>query len=47
VGPTGTKIGMRSFGASAPIGDLMCRFGFTVAHVLAASRLQLAGHGRP
>ncbi len=41
-GATGTIIAMRSFGASASIGDLMQEFGFTAAHVLAAARQQLA-----
>ena len=41
-GAAGTIIAMRSFGASAPIGDLMHKFGFTAAHVLATAREQLA-----
>lgn len=41
-GPTGAIIGMHSFGASAPIKDLMARFGFTPEAVLAAARKQLA-----
>ncbi|QYE33607.1 MULTISPECIES: transketolase [Sphingosinicellaceae] len=41
-GPAGTVIAMRSFGASAPIGDLMEKFGFTAADVLSAARAQLA-----
>ena len=41
-GSTGTIIAMRSFGASAPIGDLMQKFDFTIEHVLAAARQQLA-----
>jgi transketolase len=41
-GAAGTIIAMRSFGASAPIGDLMDKFGFTAAHVLVAARAQLA-----
>jgi transketolase len=40
-GPTGTIIGMRSFGASAPIKDVMKHFGFTVDHVVKAAREQL------
>jgi transketolase len=40
-GPTGAIIAMRSFGASAPIKDLLTHFGFTVDHVLAAARAQL------
>ncbi len=36
VGPKGEIIGIRSFGASAPIEDLNQKFGFTVDHVVAA-----------
>ena len=39
---TGARIGMRSFGASAPIDDLMKKFGFTAKNVLDAARQQLA-----
>ena len=42
VGAAGARIGMESFGASAPIGDLMKRFGFTAESVLAAARDQIA-----
>jgi transketolase len=42
VGPGGEAIGMRSFGASAPIKDLMAHFGFTPENVLAAARRQIA-----
>ncbi len=38
VGPTGISIGMRSFGASAPLKDLLKKFGFTQEHVVAAAR---------
>jgi transketolase len=41
VGATGHTIGMRSFGASAPLKDLMKKFGFTPEHVVAAAREQL------
>jgi len=41
VGATGHSIGMRSFGASAPLKDLVKKFGFTVEHVMAAARKQL------
>jgi len=34
---------MRSFGASAPIGDLMAHFGFTADHVYKAAMRQLSG----
>ena len=42
VGRTGAKIGMHSFGASAPIKDLMKKFGFTPEKVLAAAKEQIA-----
>jgi transketolase len=38
VGPSGTIIGMRRFGASAPIKDLQNKFGFTTENVVAAAR---------
>jgi transketolase len=41
VGVTGHSIGMRSFGASAPLKDLLKKFGFTPEHVVAAAREQL------
>jgi transketolase len=41
VGATGHSIGMRSFGASAPLKDLAKKFGFTPEHVAAAAREQL------
>jgi transketolase len=43
VGPAGEVIAMHGFGASAPIKDVMPRFGFTVDHVCAAARAQLEG----
>jgi len=46
VGRTGSMIGMRSFGASAPIKDLMTKFGFTTEHVVAAARCQIANSAR-
>jgi transketolase len=42
VGSTGAKIGMHSFGSSAPIKDLLTKFGFTPEKVLAAAKGQLA-----
>jgi transketolase len=42
VGSTGHSLGMRSFGASAPLKDLVKKFGFTPEHVVAAAREQLA-----
>ena len=44
-GPTGAVIGMRSFGASAPLKDLLKHFGFTVDNVLKAAKEQLVGGG--
>jgi transketolase len=41
VGNTGYSIGMRSFGASAPLRDLVKKFGFTPEHVVAAASEQL------
>src|SRR5207248_2796619 len=42
VGTTGAIVGMKTFGASAPLKELLKYFGFTVEHVLAAAREQLA-----
>jgi transketolase len=42
VGATGARIGMHTFGASAPIDDVMKKFGFTTAHVIAAAKAQVA-----
>ena len=42
VGPSGEILAMRGFGASAPAGDLMDRFGFTAAKVCEAARRQVA-----
>jgi transketolase len=41
-GPTGIAIGMHRFGASAPIKDLLKKFGFTADHVVAAAREAIA-----
>jgi transketolase len=38
VGPKGKMIGMHSFGASAPLKDLLKKFGFTADAVVAAAR---------
>ncbi|GBQ96914.1 transketolase [Acetobacter nitrogenifigens DSM 23921 = NBRC 105050] len=40
VGEAGTFIGMNGFGASAPLPDLLKKFGFTVDAVIAAARKQ-------
>lgn len=41
VGESGARIGMHSFGASAPIKDLQQRFGFTVENVVKAAKAQV------
>jgi transketolase len=38
VGPKGTVIGMHSFGASAPLKDLLKKFGFEAENVVAAAK---------
>jgi transketolase len=40
-GPTGAIIGMRSFGASAPVKDVLKHFGFTADAVIAAAKKQV------
>jgi len=42
VGPTGTTIGMETFGASAPLKELQKKFGYTVERVVEAARAQAA-----
>jgi transketolase len=42
VGSSGAKIGMHTFGSSAPLKDLMKKFGFTPDAVLEAARQQIA-----
>ena len=42
VGRAGAVIGMHTFGASAPLKALQQDFGFTVEHIVAAARAQLA-----
>jgi transketolase len=47
-GPSGSIIAMRSFGASAPIKDLLTKFGFTSEKVMEAAKAQLAeSHAEP
>jgi len=41
VGPSGQIIGMKTFGASAPLKELQRKFGFEPDHVIAAARKQL------
>ena len=42
VGPAGIVVAMRRFGASAPIKDLLKKFGFTAEHVIEAARKAMA-----
>jgi transketolase len=42
VGATGAKIGMHTFGSSAPLKDLLRKFGFLPEQVLAAAKQQVA-----
>jgi transketolase len=46
VGMSGAKIGMHTFGSSAPLKDLQTKFGFTPEKVLAAAKDQLAAAKR-
>jgi transketolase len=41
IGPTGAAIGMHTFGASAPLKDLLAKFDFTVERVVAAAHEQI------
>lgn len=38
VGLKGRSIGMKTFGASAPLEELLKKFGFTVEHIVAAAK---------
>jgi transketolase len=42
VGATGAKIGMNTFGSSAPLKDLLEKFGFVPEQVLGAAKAQIA-----
>jgi transketolase len=42
VGPGGICLGMKTFGASAPLKQLQQKFGFTAEHVAAAARQAIA-----
>jgi transketolase len=44
VGSAGAKIGMHTFGSSAPIKALLTKFGFTPEKVLAAAKKQISKH---
>ena len=46
VGIAGARIGMQTFGSSAPLKDLLKKFGFTPQKVLEAAKEQIAKHGR-
>jgi transketolase len=46
VGTTGAKVGMNTFGSSAPLKDLLTKFGFTPAKVLAAAQQQIVSSER-
>jgi transketolase len=41
VGAAGAKVGMHTFGSSAPLKDLLTKFGFTAEKVLAAAKEQI------
>jgi transketolase len=43
-GSEGAHVGMESFGASAPLKQLLKKFGFNVEHVVAAAKSQIARH---
>ncbi len=45
VGTQGQSVGMRTFGASAPLKELQKKFGFTTENVVAAAKEQLAKAG--
>jgi transketolase len=45
VGPTGVSIGMKTFGASAPLKELQKKFGFTADRIVTAVR-ELLAHTR-
>ena len=42
VGMGGRMIGMKTFGASAPLKELQQKFGFTPEHIVRAAREQIA-----
>ncbi|HME92228.1 MAG TPA: transketolase C-terminal domain-containing protein, partial [Myxococcaceae bacterium] len=41
VGIRGETIGMKTFGASAPLKDLQTKFGFNAAHIVSAAKEQI------
>lgn len=46
VGRRGAVIGMHTFGASAPLKELLTNFGFTPENVAQAARNEVARHAR-
>jgi transketolase len=44
VGRHGAVVGMRTFGTSAPLKDVLTKFGFTPEHVVGVARAQIAKH---
>jgi transketolase len=50
-GPAGARVGMHTFGASAPLKELQRKFGFTPEHVVETAKAQIAlaksHNGRP
>jgi len=42
VGSTGHRIGMNTFGASAPLKELQTKFGFTPERIVEAAKQQIA-----
>jgi transketolase len=44
VGMDGARVGMHTFGSSAPIKDLMTKFGFSPEKIVAAAKDQIARH---
>ncbi len=46
VGVGGRSVGMRTFGASAPLKELQKKYGFTVENIVAAAKEQLMSHTR-
>src|SRR6185369_3852747 len=47
IGTSGEALGMRTFGASAPLKELQKKFGFTVQRVVEAARQQLRPSTNP
>jgi len=46
VGPSGAIVGMKTFGASAPLKALQRKFGFTPEHLIDVARLVIVGSVR-